>query len=87
VSQILKDLVSFSFSRFQIEVYLKKIDKRRQQINLGQYLRKQRNARRLKQRELAKLINVTEDTVRNWEKNRTRPSRKALKKLARVFIN
>jgi DNA-binding transcriptional regulator YiaG len=42
---------------------------------LGQEIRKLRLERGLKQVELAKVLGVNEDTVRNWEGERTAPAR------------
>jgi len=43
---------------------------------LGELIRRRRFEKALFAKELAKLIGVTEDTVLNWEKDRTYPSQK-----------
>lgn len=44
-------------------------------IVIGERIAKGRKAINLKQKELADLVGVTTDTIRNWEKGRSRPSR------------
>ncbi len=43
---------------------------------IGDQIRKVRLDRGLLQKDVAKLIGVTEDCITNWEKNRTKPSKK-----------
>jgi len=42
-----------------------------QSSSLGEYLKYERTKRRLRQREVAKIIDVTEVAISNWERNRT----------------
>ncbi len=52
---------------------------------LGQKIRKLRLEKGLKQVELAKVLGVSEDTVRNWEKGRTRPVGEFLRRIEGYF--
>jgi len=45
---------------------------------LGEHIRKARMDRRLMIKELAEIVGVSEDTVINWEKRSTQPTRKSL---------
>ena len=48
---------------------------------LGDYLRKERLDRKLSQPDVAKLLNVTPDTITAWELNRNQPTAKLAKKV------
>ena len=52
---------------------------------LGEKIRKLRLERGLKQVELAKVLGVSEDLVRNWEKGRTVPTREYLMRIEGYF--
>jgi len=45
-------------------------------ITIGDQIRKTRLDRGLLQKDVAKLIGVTEDCITNWEKNRNKPQKK-----------
>lgn len=45
---------------------------------LGEFIRRRRIEKNLLAKELADLIGVTEDTVLNWEKDRTNPSQRLI---------
>ncbi len=53
---------------------------------LGDHLRKRRLDRGLTQKELAAMLGVDETSVYNWEKNRCRPARQMMQKIA-AFMN
>ena len=46
---------------------------------IGEYLRKKRMDNMLMQSEVASIIGVSEESIWNWEKGRTKPSKKNLK--------
>ncbi|MCP4253684.1 MAG: helix-turn-helix transcriptional regulator [Candidatus Scalindua sp.] len=46
---------------------------------IGEYNRKKRMDNRLMQSEVAAIIGVSEESIWNWEHDRTKPSRKSLK--------
>ena len=46
---------------------------------IGEHLRKKRMDNRLMQSEVANIIGVSEESIWNWEKGRTEPSKKNLK--------
>ncbi|MEI6575087.1 MAG: helix-turn-helix transcriptional regulator [Bacteroidota bacterium] len=50
---------------------------------IGEHLRKKRLEEKLLQKDVAKMLGVTEDTVTNWENNRSIP----MKKLRLEIIN
>jgi len=52
---------------------------------LGERIRKWRLEQGLFQRDLAKMIGVDEMTIVNWEKGRTKPTKKNLEKLRAVL--
>ena len=52
---------------------------------LGEHIRKRRLEQGLFQRNLAKLIGVDEMTIVNWEKEKTKPTRKSLEKLKTIM--
>ena len=52
---------------------------------LGQKIKKLRLEKGLKQVDLAKVLGVSDDMVRNWEKGRTVPSGKLLREIERYF--
>ena len=53
--------------------------------SFGTYVKKLRTDKGLLQKELAAEIGVTGDTIVNWEKDRTFPSKKWIKLLAKCF--
>jgi transcriptional regulator with XRE-family HTH domain len=52
---------------------------------LGERIKKWRLERGLFQRNLAKLIGVDEMTIVNWEKGRTKPTKKNLEQLQKIL--
>ena len=52
---------------------------------LGQFLKKLRLEKGLEQRELAKKLRVNKNRVYEWEKDRKKPSRESIAKLAKFF--
>lgn len=48
---------------------------------LGDQLRKVRLERNMSQKEVAKIIGVTTDTITNWELNRNKPQKKYSKQI------
>lgn len=48
---------------------------------IGDHLRKVRIDRKLSQKDLSKIISVTEDTITGWELNRNSPKPKYIKKI------
>lgn len=52
---------------------------------LNQQIRKLRLARKMSQVELAKTLNVTKQSVSNWENDNIQPSIEMLVRLAKVF--
>lgn len=53
---------------------------------IGQKIYKYRKLNNLYQKDIAKLIGVTTDTITNYEKERTNPSKTTLKKLISTSI-
>ena len=56
-----------------------------QPISFGQFLRKLRFDKKLSQGDLARLLGVSHDSIRNWEGDRFLPNRKSQEKLAKIF--
>ena len=56
-----------------------------QPTSFGQFLKKLRTEKQLSQRELAGLLEVSHDSIRNWEKDRFLPGKESIIKLAQVF--
>jgi ribosome-binding protein aMBF1 (putative translation factor) len=52
---------------------------------LGERIKKWRLERGLFQRDLAKIIGVSEMTIVNWEKRRTKPTEKNIEKLETIL--
>jgi transcriptional regulator with XRE-family HTH domain len=52
---------------------------------LGQFLRRLRLEKGLEQKELAQRLQVSKVTVCNWEKDRKKPSRKSMDRLAQYL--
>jgi len=55
-------------------------------VTLGGRIRKRRIELKLYQKELAILVGVSEDTIRNWESNRRVPRRKLLQKIKTILF-
>lgn len=55
------------------------------QINLGNNIKKEREARELTQNELGKILGVSKQTVSSWENNTKRPRVDKLNALADLF--
>ena len=53
--------------------------------NLGDYIRKWRMDKGLSIKDFARLLNVTEDTVINWELRRIRPREKRMESLKSIM--
>ena len=53
--------------------------------SFGKFLKKLRLDKKLSQRGLARLLDVSYDSIRNWEGDRFLPKRESLEKLAKVF--
>ena len=56
-----------------------------QPTSFGQFLKKLRTEKQLSQRELARLLKVSHDSIRNWERDRFLPGKESIIKLAKVF--
>lgn len=54
-------------------------------MNTGDIIRNLRKNRKMTQTDLAKLINVSQQTITKWENNSAEPSGGAIKSLAKVF--
>ena len=54
-------------------------------MNLGETIKKYRLAHKMKQSELADILNVSTQTISSWEKNRTRPTLEILTSISNVF--
>ena len=53
--------------------------------SFGQFLKKLRQERNLSQRDLAKLLDVSAESILKWEKDRFLPGKESIIKLAKVF--
>ena len=53
--------------------------------SFGQFIRKLRRERQLQQKDLAKLIDASVQSIRNWEADRFLPGKESLAKLASFF--
>jgi len=56
-----------------------------QPTSFGQFLKIMRFDKKLSQRNLACLVNVSHDSIRNWEKDRLLPNHASQEKLAKFF--
>jgi len=56
-----------------------------QPTSFGQFIRKLRLERQLQQRDLAKLIDASVQSIRNWEADRFLPGKESMAKLASFF--
>ncbi|TDI81048.1 MAG: XRE family transcriptional regulator [Caldithrix sp.] len=56
-----------------------------QPTSFGQFLKKLRTEKRLSQKELAKLFNVSDESIRNWEKDRFLPKSAFLERIGQFF--
>ncbi len=56
-----------------------------QPTSFGQFLKKLRRERQLQQRDLAKLIDASVQSIRNWEADRFLPGKESMAKLASFF--
>jgi DNA-binding transcriptional regulator YiaG len=52
--------------------------------SLGDYIRKYRKDNGIITKDLAKMLGVSEDTVRNWERRRIMPSPRYMESLKRI---
>lgn len=55
------------------------------QTTLGDHLRKVRIQRKLSQPQVAKMINVSDETILSWEKNNTEPTPKDASKIIKFL--
>ena len=53
--------------------------------SFGKYLRNLRQEKKLSQRDLAQLLKVSDDSIRNWEGDRFLPKKENLAKLVAFF--
>jgi transcriptional regulator with XRE-family HTH domain len=54
--------------------------------NIGEKIIAYRNEHGLSQRKLAKLLSVDQTTIRDWERNKHKPSKKLLKRISEILI-
>ena len=54
-------------------------------ISFGEYIKKFRIEKQLSQRDLANLLAISHDSIRNWEKDRFLPNQTSQEKLAKFF--
>ena len=56
-----------------------------QPTSFGQYIKKLRVEKQLSQRDIARLLSVWYDSIRNWEKDRVVPRKDSMKKLTGIY--
>ncbi len=54
-------------------------------MDIGGTIKRFRKINNLEQKELAKLLNVSDRTVSSWETNRTQPKMEIIEELCRIF--
>ena len=79
------DKVPKVFGRNVRGLYIKIISERRKKMNLGENILKLRKKQDLSQEQLGEKVNVTRQTISNWELNETSPNPTQLKLLSKAL--